>query len=216
MKRPLRMGMIGGGPGSFIGPVHRMAAELDGDMVLVAGAFVSEPVRAPAAAAAYDIDPARSYGSLRAMIAAEKERPDGVDFVAIVTPNSHHLAAARAALEAGIAVISDKPATATLAEARELAAVVAAGDRSYGLTYTYSGYPLVREARARIAAGVLGGVRKVVVEYPQGWLAGPAQGKQALWRVDPDASPISACTRFTWLNSSPDCGSPGCRRISPP
>ena len=191
--RRLRMGMIGGGPGSFIGPVHRIAAELDREIELVAGAFSSDAGRSRAAGEAYRIDPARAYPSLEAMLEAERGRGDGIDFVSIVSPNFHHLPAARAALAAGVPVISDKPATATLAEARELAQCVAAAGIPYALTHTYSGYPLVREARARVAAGALGAIRKVVVEYPQGWLAGEAVGKQAEWRVDPAKSGPGGC-----------------------
>lgn len=189
----LRMGMIGGGPGAFIGPIHRIAAELDREIELVAGVFSSDPGRARAAAADYRIDPERAYPNLATMFAAEAARPDGIDFVSIVTPNHHHLPAARAALAAGVAVMSDKPMTASLAEARELADLVAKAGRPYGLTYTYSGYPLVREARARVAARAIGTVRKVVVEYPQGWLAGPAEGKQAEWRVDPARAGAGGC-----------------------
>ena len=177
--RRLRMGMIGGGPGSFIGPIHRVAAELDREIELVAGAFASSPERSREAGESYRIDPARAYPDLAAMFAAERAREDGIDFVAIVSPNHHHLPAAKAALAAGVPVISDKPATSTLAEARELAEQVRASGLPYALTHTYSGYPLVREARARVAGGALGAIRKVVVEYPQGWLAGEAVGKQA-------------------------------------
>lgn len=191
--RLLRMGMIGGGPGSFIGPVHRIAAELDREIELVAGCFSSDPARSREAGEGYRIDPARAYPSLKAMFAAETVRDDAIDFVSIVSPNHHHLPAAKAALEAGLPVISDKPATATLAEARELAGLVAKTGLAYALTHTYSGYPLVREARARVAAGVLGTVRKVVVEYPQGWLAGEAAGKQAEWRVDPARAGPGGC-----------------------
>ncbi|PCD01919.1 oxidoreductase [Sphingomonas spermidinifaciens] len=189
----LRMGMIGGGPGAFIGPVHRIAAELDREIELVAGVFSSDAGRSRAGGEAYRIDPDRAYPSLDAMFAAEKAREDGIDFVAIVSPNHHHLPAAKAALEAGYPVLSDKPMTATLAEAKELGGVVAQAGLPYGLSYTYSGYPLVREARARVAAGAIGSVRKVVVEYPQGWLAGEATGKQAEWRVDPAKSGAGGC-----------------------
>ncbi|MFD1949789.1 Gfo/Idh/MocA family protein [Sphingomonas arantia] len=191
--RRLRMGMIGGGPGAFIGPIHRIAAELDREIELVAGVFSSDAGRSHMAGAAYRIDPARAYATVADMIAAETARPDGIDFVTIASPNHHHLPAARAALAAGIAVLSDKPATATLAEAHELAALVAAADVPYGLTYTYSGYPMVREARARVAAGALGTLRRIVVEYPQGWLATGAQGKQAEWRVDPARAGDGGC-----------------------
>jgi predicted dehydrogenase len=189
----LRMAMIGGGPGSFIGPIHRIAAEMDREIELVAGCFSSDPDRSRAAGESYRIAADRAYPSLDAMFAAERARPDGIDFVAVVSPNYHHLPAARAALAAGYPVISDKPATATLAEARELADCVGAAGLPYALTHTYTGYPLVREARARIAAGALGTVRKLVVEYPQGWLAGEATGKQAEWRTDPARSGPGGC-----------------------
>lgn len=189
----LRMGMIGGGPGAFIGPVHRIAAELDREIELVAGVFSSDPERSRSAGEQYRIDPTRAYGDLATMFAAEQSRADGIDFVAIVSPNHHHLPAAQAALAAGLPVISDKPATATLAEAQSLAGLVAAAGLPYALTHTYSGYPLVREARERVLAGALGTIRKVVVEYPQGWLAGAAEGKQAEWRVDPARSGPGGC-----------------------
>ncbi len=191
--RRLRMGMIGGGPGSFIGPIHRIAAEMDREIELVAGVFSSDAARSREGGESYRIDPARAYANLDAMFAGEKAREDGIDFVAIVTPNHNHLPAARAALAAGVPVISDKPATATLAEAKELADCVAKAGVPYGLTHTYTGYPLVREARARVAAGALGKIRKIVVEYPQGWLAGAAEGKQAEWRTDSARSGPGGC-----------------------
>jgi predicted dehydrogenase len=192
----LRMGMIGGGPGSFIGAVHRLAAEMDREIELVAGAFSSDADRSRAAGVDYGIDPARAYPSYREMLAAEGARADGVDFVAIVAPNHVHLPAASAAIGAGIAVMSDKPMTATLAEARALAALVADASVPYRLTYTYTGYPLVREARRLVAEGALGRVRKVVVHYSQGWLAEPierAGSKQAEWRADPARSGEGGC-----------------------
>lgn len=185
--------MIGGGPGAFIGPVHRIAAELDREIELVAGAFSSDAGRSRQAGEAYRIDPARAYPDVAAMLAGERSRADGIDFVSIVSPNHHHLPAARAALEAGLPVLCDKPMTATFAEARELADAIRAAGLPFGLTYTYSGYPLVREARDRIASGALGTVRKLVVQYPQGWLAGPAAGKQAEWRVDPARAGDGGC-----------------------
>ena len=189
----LRMGMVGGGPGAFIGPIHRIAAELDGEIALTAGAFSSDAARSRDAGARYRIEPARAYADLDTMLSAEAGRDDGIDFLSIVTPNYLHLPAAKASLTAGIPVMSDKPATATLDEALELRRLVRASGLPYALTYTYSGYPLVREARARIAAGALGTIRKVVVEYPQGWLAGKATGKQAEWRVDPARSGLGGC-----------------------
>jgi len=191
--RRLRFALIGGGPGSFIGGVHRIAAELDREIELVAGAFSSDPERSRQAGAAYRIDPARAYPDLATMLQAETGRDDGIDFVTIATPNHHHLTAARAALAAGVAVMSDKPATATLTEARELAQIVAGSAAPYALSYTYSGYPLVREARARIAAGAIGQVVKVIVEYSQGWLAGAVDSKQAEWRLDPQRAGAGGC-----------------------
>lgn len=191
--RRLRMGLIGGGPGAFIGPVHRLAAEMDREIELVAGAFSSDADRSRSAGDYYGIDPSRAYASLEAMLTQERERPDGIDFVTIATPNFHHLPAATAALAAGLPVMSDKPMTATLAEAEELARVVAEAGVPFAVSYTYSGYPLVREARDRIAAGALGAIRKVVAEYPQGWLAGEAAGKQAEWRVDPAKAGLGGC-----------------------
>lgn len=193
VTRRLRMGMIGGGPGAFIGPVHRLAAEMDREIELVGGVFSSDAGRGQVAAELYRIDPARAYPTLDAMFVGERTRDDGIDFVSIVTPNHHHLPAARTALAAGIAVMSDKPLTATLAEAHELAGLVRGAGLPFGVTYTYSGYPLVREARARIAAAALGAIRKVVVEYPQGWLAGEAHGKQAAWRLDPARGGLGGC-----------------------
>ncbi|KAA6465476.1 Gfo/Idh/MocA family oxidoreductase [Acidobacteria bacterium AB60] len=190
------MGLTGGGPGAFIGPVHRIAAELDGRIELVAGAFSSSPERSKQAAASYRIDPARAYGSYTEMFAAEKEREDGIDFVVIATPNNTHLPIARAAIEAGIPVMSDKPATATYDEALELEKIVVAAGLPYGLTHTYAGYALVRDARAICASGELGNIRKVVIEYLQGWLSAPIEQtgqKQAGWRVDPALSGPGGC-----------------------
>ncbi|MDE3189125.1 MAG: Gfo/Idh/MocA family oxidoreductase [Acidobacteriota bacterium] len=194
--RKLRMGMVGGGPGAFIGPVHRMAAELDGRIEFVAGAFSQSPERSRAAAAAYRIDPARAYANYQEMIAAESSRPDPIDFVAIVTPNHLHLPVAEAALKAGLPVMSDKPATATYAEAIALEKVVATSRLPYGLTHTYAGYALVREARAICASGQLGRIRKVAVEYLQGWLSQPIEAtgqKQAAWRSDPALNGPGGC-----------------------
>ena len=193
----LRMAMVGGGPGSFIGPVHRMAAELDGRIHLVAGVFSRDPVKNAAAAAAWGVAPDRVYPDHHAMIAAERAREDGVRLVSVVTPNHMHFDVSAAALRGGLNVISDKPATLNLAEARELADVVAASDGLYALTYTYTGYPMVREAREIVARGDLGAVRKVVVEYSQGWLSKPLErdgdNKQASWRADPKQSGVGGC-----------------------
>jgi predicted dehydrogenase len=190
------MGLVGGGPGSFIGPVHRMAAELDGTIELVAGAFSQSPEKSRASAASYRIDESRAYPSYQQMIELEAKRSDGIDFVAIVTPNHLHLPVARAAMEAGLHVMSDKPATANLAEALELQQIVERTNRLYALTFTYTGYPLVREARELCRTGALGNIRKVLVEYLQGWLSQPLEKtgqKQAEWRSDPARNGIGGC-----------------------
>lgn len=195
-QRKLRMGMVGGGPGAFIGPVHRMGAELDGRIELVAGAFSQSAERSRAAGESYHIDAGRAYAGYREMMDAERKRPDAIDFVAIVTPNHLHLPVAVAALEAGFPVMSDKPATATYTEALKLEQAVTAAGLPYGLTHTYAGYSLVREARAICASGRLGQIRKVVVEYLQGWLSRPietAGHKQAVWRSDPAQSGPGGC-----------------------
>jgi predicted dehydrogenase len=189
--RKLRMGMVGGGPGAFIGPVHRLAAEMDGKIQMVAGAFSQSPERSREAGVSFGIDPARAYASYQDMISAESKRADGIDFVVITTPNHVHLPIALAALEAGIPVMSDKPATATYSEVQALQAAVVKSGLPYGLTHTYAGYAMVREARTMCAAGKLGKIRKVTVEYMQGWLSKPLETtgqKQAAWRSDPARS----------------------------
>ena len=195
-SHPVRMAIVGGGPGAFIGPVHRIAAELDRHIRLVAGAFSSDAERTRQAGVDYGIDPERTYSDWRVMLAEEAKRPDGAEFVTIATPNHLHLPVAVAALEAGFHVMSDKPATATLAEALVLQRAVAASGKEYALTYTYSGYPLVREAKAMIAEGAIGAIRKIVVEYVQGWLSVPNEAlgsKQADWRGDPAQSGSGGC-----------------------
>ncbi len=194
--RKLRMGMVGGGPGAFIGPVHRIAAELDGKIELVAGAFSQSPDRSRAAGESFKIEPGRAYANYQEMFEAERRRSDAIDFVAIVTPNHLHLPVAETALKAGFPVMSDKPATATYAEALELEKVVSASGLPYGLTHTYAGYPLVREAREICESGKLGTIRKVAVEYLQGWLSQPIETtgqKQAAWRSDPALSGPGGC-----------------------
>jgi predicted dehydrogenase len=194
--RKLRMGMVGGGPGAFIGPVHKMAAELDGRIELVAGAFSQSAERSRAAGVGFGIDPGRAYADYRQMLEAERARKDGIDFVVIATPNHMHLPVAKAALEAGFAVVSDKPATATYAEVLELEVAVAKAGLPYALTHTYAGYALVREARAVCASGAMGPIRKVAVEYLQGWLSGPLENtgqKQAAWRSDPALNGPGGC-----------------------
>ncbi len=196
MSRKLRMGMVGGGPGAFIGPVHKMAAELDGKIELVAGAFSQSADRSRAAGVSFGIDPARAYERFAEMLEAETKREDGIDFVVIATPNHLHLPVAVAALSAGIAVMSDKPATATYDEVLKLEAAVAKAALPYGLTHTYAGYSLVREARALCGANALGSIRKVAVEYLQGWLSQPLETtgqKQAAWRSDPALNGPGGC-----------------------
>jgi predicted dehydrogenase len=195
-ERKLRMGMVGGGPGAFIGPVHRIAAELDGKIELVAGAFSQSAERSREAGESYKIDPDRAYANYQEMLEAERRRHDAIDFVAIVTPNHLHLPVAEAALKAGFPVMSDKPATASYAEALTLEKAVARSGLSYGLTHTYAGYPLVREAREICASGALGKIRKIAVEYLQGWLSQPIENtgqKQATWRSDPALSGQGGC-----------------------
>jgi predicted dehydrogenase len=183
----LRLGLVGGGPGSFIGPVHRMAASLEARFTLVAGAFSRDLAKSRSQAETWGLAADRAYDGIDAMLAGERGRDDGIQAVAIATPNASHFAIAKAALEAGLPVICDKPMTATLAEAEALAPIVAASGRPFVLTYTYTGYAMVREARARIADGAIGRVRKIMVDYPQGWLASPIEGSntQASWRTDP-------------------------------
>ena len=189
--RRLRLGMVGGGEGAFIGGVHRIAARLDDQFELVAGALSSDPDRAASSAATLRIAPERSYADFRAMATAEAGLPDGIDVVAIVTPNHLHHAPARAFLDAGIDVICDKPLARTLAEAEDLVGAVSTSGRVFVLTYNYTGYPMVRHAREMIRAGALGAIRIVQVEYLQDWLSTALEAsghKQAAWRTDPERS----------------------------
>ena len=187
----IRLGMVGGGQGAFIGAVHRMAARLDDQYELVAGALSSSPEKAKASAADLGLPADRSYGSFEDMAKAEAARPDGIEAVSIVTPNHMHAPAARAFLEAGIHVICDKPITTTLKEAEELAALVKTSGKLFVLTHNYTGYPMIRQAREMVANGDLGEIRVVQAEYPQDWLTEPAErsgSKQAEWRTDPKRS----------------------------
>lgn len=188
MTAPLRLGMVGGGQGAFIGGVHRMAARLDGQWQLVAGALSSDPLRALASADELGLDSSRSYASWQEMARREAARPDGIDAVAIVTPNHLHAPVATAFLEAGIDVICDKPLATSQADARALQALAQRRERLLCLTHTYSGYAMVRQARAMVEAGELGVLRLIQVEYAQDWLAEPIEltgQKQAAWRSDP-------------------------------
>lgn len=184
--RRLRLGMVGGGEGAFIGGVHRMAARIDDKWELVAGNFQSDPEKSVAFGRGLGLAPDRCYGDFRTMAASEAKRADRIDAVSIVTPNSTHHAIARAFLDVGIAVICDKPMTITRKHADDLADVVARTRLPFILTHNYSGYPMVRDARTMIAAGDLGAIRIVQVEYAQDWLASDLPGnKQADWRGDP-------------------------------
>ncbi len=196
LGRRLRLGMVGGGRDAFIGAVHRIAARLDDRYELVAGALSSDPEKARASAADLGLPAERAYRSFAEMAAAEAERADGIDVVAIVTPNHLHYAPARAFLEAGIHVICDKPLTSTLEDAEALQALVESSGLVFGLTHNYTGYPLVRQAREMVAEGALGPIRLVQAEYVQDWLSTPLEEtgqKQAEWRTDPARSGPAGC-----------------------
>lgn len=187
-QRPLRLAMIGGGEGAYIGNIHRIAARLDGAWHLVAGAFDVDPAKGQAFAATQGIAPERAYGSYLDLIAAEAARDDRVDAVAICTPNFTHYPIAKALIEAGFDVICEKPLTATLEDAVALEQLARESGRFVGVTYTYSGYPMVHEARVRVAAGEIGKVRSLQVEYPLEWMATAIEKQgnaQAAWRTDP-------------------------------
>jgi predicted dehydrogenase len=191
--RKLRMGLIGGGPGSFIGRIHRSAAAMDGQIELVCGALSSDPEKSKVAGAAMFLDPQRVYDSYQQMIESESRLASErrMDFVAIVTPNHVHYGPARLALERGFHVIVDKPMCFSVEEAKALRPVVEATGRVLAVTHTYSGYPMVKEARSLVASGRLGAIRKIYVEYPQGWLSSDLESsgnKQAGWRTDPTRS----------------------------
>ncbi|MBD8554116.1 Gfo/Idh/MocA family oxidoreductase [Rhizobium sp. CFBP 8762] len=192
----IRLGMVGGGQGAFIGAVHRIAARLDDQYDLVAGALSSDPERAMASAADLGIAADRSYASFEEMAKAEAARPDGIEAVSIVTPNHMHAPAAKAFLNAGIHVICDKPITTTVEEARELVSLAEQSGKIFALTHNYTGYPMIRQAKAMVDQGELGDIRVVQVEYPQDWLATRAEAsgsKQAEWRTDPKRSGAGGC-----------------------
>jgi len=198
MSRKIRMGMVGGGRGAFIGAVHRIAANIDGQIELVCGAFSSEPQRSRDSGADLFLPPDRCYGTFEEMIQKEKalSTDKRMDFVSIVTPNHMHFPPAKMALENGFHVVSDKPATFNLSEAKQLADIIKKTKQLYALTHNYTGYPLVKEARDLVQKGALGKIRKVVVEYPQGWLATRLEAsgqKQADWRTDPKRSGAAGC-----------------------
>lgn len=194
--RRLRLGMVGGGEGAFIGAVHRIAARLDDRYELVAGALSAEPDKARRSGAAIGLADERNYGSYEEMARSEASRADGIDAVSIVTPNHVHHPVAMRFLEAGIHVICDKPLTTSLVLADELAALAKRSGRVFAVTYNYSGYPMVRHARELILGGEIGELRVVQVEYPQGWLAERLEDsgqKQAAWRTDPERSGPAGC-----------------------
>jgi len=193
MSRNLRLGMVGGGPGAFIGDVHRKAAALDGHFDLVCGAFSSNPEKSKQAGNNLNLDASRVYGSYKEMFEKESQLPENerMDAVSIVTPNHVHFEPAKLALEHGFHVIIDKPLVFSLDEARELKKVVEETGNILALTHTYTGYPMIKEAKHIVEKGKLGKIRKIFVEYPQGWLATPLEeegNKQASWRTDPDKS----------------------------
>ena len=197
LRRKLRYGMVGGGPGAFIGEVHRKAAALDGLIVLAAGAFSSNPAKSKQQGEALHLDPARTYGSYKEMAEREAALPEDerIDFVSIVTPNFMHYPVALAFIEHGFHLVCDKPMTNTLQEAEKLCYLVAEQDLVFALTHNYTGYPMVKQARAMVQRGDLGEIRKVVVEYPQGWLATKLEdtgSKQAEWRTNPEKAGVSS------------------------
>ncbi|HRE99072.1 MAG TPA: Gfo/Idh/MocA family oxidoreductase [Pirellulaceae bacterium] len=198
LNRKLRMALVGGGQGSFIGRVHATAAVLDNRAALVAGALSSNPERAKASAADYDIPLDRAYGSIRELIAGELARPadDRIDFVSVATPNHTHFEIAKAAVEAGFNVICDKPMTFDLTQAEELGKAVDKSGVVFAVSHNYTGYPLVRQAREMILSGELGEIQAIRVQYIQGWLRTrleESDQKQAAWRTDPKRSGIAGC-----------------------
>jgi predicted dehydrogenase len=196
LERKLRMALVGGGQGSFIGRVHATAAVLDNRAALVAGALSSNPDRAKASAPAYDIPADRAYGSVTEMLETEKGRDDAIDFVSVATPNHTHFEIAKAAVDAGFNVICDKPMTFDLAQAEELLTAVEASNVVFAVSHNYTGYPLVRQAREMILGGELGEINAIRSTYVQGWLRTRLEDddqKQAAWRTDPTKSGAAGC-----------------------
>ncbi|HEX7070521.1 MAG TPA: Gfo/Idh/MocA family oxidoreductase [Rhodothermales bacterium] len=185
--------MVGGGPGAFIGGVHRKAAALDGEMELVAGAFSSKPEKSRQAGKELHLDPARVYDTYQEMAERESRLPEGerIDFVSIVTRNDTHHAIAKTFLEAGFHVVCDKPVTTTVEDAEDLCRIAAQHNRIFAVTHNYTGYPMVKQARELVRAGKLGTIRKIVAEYPQGWLTSVGEGID-MWRLNPDIAGISS------------------------
>lgn len=195
MNRKLRMGMVGGGLGGFIGDVHRKAAQFTGEAEVVAGAFSTNAKRSKQTGKSLYLDPKRIYGSYQEMLAGELALPadQRIDFVSVVTPNNGHYPISKAFLEAGFNVLCEKPLTMNLKQALALRDVVRKSGKVFGLMHNYTGYPMVKQAKAMVAAGTLGQIRKVVVEYSLGWLASPQASKQAVWRVDPNIAGPCGC-----------------------
>jgi len=196
--KKLKMGMIGGGPGSFIGAIHRIAANMDGEIELVAGVFSSDPEKSKEAGASLYLDPNRVYGSYDEMFEKESQLPEDekMDFVSIVTPNHVHFDPSMKALEYGYHLVLDKPMTLTLEEAHTLYSKIKSSGKLFCLTHTYTGYPMIKQAKQMVEDGVLGNIRKVYVEYPQGWLTEMLENednKQAAWRTDPAKSGKAGC-----------------------
>jgi predicted dehydrogenase len=192
------MGMVGGGPDAFIGEVHRKAARLDGDIDIVAGAFSRDPEKSKQTGSELGLNPDRVYGSYQEMFKKERQLPDGerIDFVSIVTPNNWHFPIARDFLQAGFHVVCDKPMTVNVEEAKELRVIVDQSRHLFALTHNYTGYPMVKLARDMVLQDELGKIRKIVVQYPQGWLSTALEQtgqKQAEWRTDPQQSGGAGC-----------------------
>ncbi|SHK56651.1 Predicted dehydrogenase [Shimia gijangensis] len=193
---PLKLGMVGGGNDAFIGAVHRIASRIDGEFNLVAGALSSTSEKAQASGQALGLAAERTYDDFKAMAIREARLKDGIDAVAIVTPNHMHYPAAREFLKRGIHVLCDKPLTATLAEAKKLVKAAEQSDALFVLTHNYTGYPMIRQAREMVAQGALGDIRVVQAEYPQDWLTEAEESqdnKQAEWRTDPERSGAGGC-----------------------
>jgi len=195
-RRKLKMGMIGGGPGAFIGAVHRIAAFMDGEIELVCGAFSSDPAKSTSMSKVLYLQEDRVYANYEEMILKEKKLPEDVrmDFVSIVTPNHLHFGPTKLALENGFHVVLDKPMTFDLNEAKELKKIIEKTGNYFCLTHTYTGYPMVKEAKYQVQSGRLGKIRKVIASYPQGWLTKDLEhsdNKQAVWRTDPKRSGIA-------------------------
>ncbi len=198
LKRKLKMGMVGGGPGAFIGDVHRKAARMDGGIELVAGAFDINPRKSKQMGRELLLDSKRVYNTYQEMIEKELELPDGerIDFAAVTTPNNWHFPIAKDLLEAGFHVMCEKPMTLNVKEAKELKEIVKSSRKVFGLMHNYTGYPMVKLARDMVSGGDLGKIRKIVVQYPQGWLATAVEktgNQQASWRTDPKQSGGAGC-----------------------